>query len=1334
MVASPSPSSSSNGFAAFAHQPVALPRQGPAASTSAFASASAVPPPAWSKAASPTSPQFKLPIPIKSNLPALTLAPTSQPHLRVDPARAAGVAVQSQQRSPLAQNLGRVPIINTGAAARTPSGYLLSPSESSSPGPSPSSASGPGQGINYYRMQSASVSAQTGKARQGGPAPGAPRFVPYQVKPSLLAIANANASAIAANGAHSVNGNGNGKGKGREVLDLTSANSDSDDDIVIDETPICIGQVTSLALILYPVQDLQPPQPVLPTDDHGRPIPIPENIPLPIPPQPPLPIHIYRGPMQGANETLRLSTPVSHETFGVMEHRVANVVAPLFGDGYCGTGVTKDGNGKMWCEASVVRRGERNPMMLPLNLLLFARPIDINYISDTLDHANIFLEHPSTYSPAMHNGYRYSNPHNPAPGVGGGDRRRQQFLNGLQGGGAAYRAPVKAQDVARQQVEDVFQKLTSGVDLDEEEPAPSVATKLYPHQKQALSFLLDRERLIDVPATATQNDETIVALWKRKVDPYNRPVGWMNVVADLEIKGSQPPPQPRGSILADDMGLGKTIVVISLIAATLPEATAWATEVPGKEKIDPRFDGVSNDKGKARVTLSDFSSHTFGADTNGSQGKALSKKKEAKLKRERKREDAVATRFARLVTRSRGTLIVCPLSTVQNWESQIEEHVLKTAGMSVYVYHGNTRLSDPLKLADYDVVVTTFSTLGTEFSKQSRAEDEREEDELAAQASAAQGSGLAHEDSSDEQLDVYDLNGQLVDKPKPPVDKGGKKKRKRKKVEGSGASPLQQIQWFRVVLDEAHIIKEHTTIQARAACDLSSQRRTALSGTPLQNSLNDLFSLVRFLRLEPFTDRAVWTQHIGALAKNGDPLGVSRLQLIMRHLALRRTKASVDKDGKPILSLPPNNQKIVHLAFDPAEHAFYSSHHNRYKHDFKKLVESDSVMKNYCSILQELLRLRQICVHMSLVRDSEDLAGVNGDVASNIDKHGISKPRAMQLLGLLRDAGGAQCCECGHDMIPAGAAAAAANDEMATEPIDKKPPKKSRKTTKSATASAACSDNDQPAEPVDELKSVVTRCQHLFCRVCFRDKVYNNWPDNVGADDRASCTVCKADLTPALDAVEIGAREMERAFETAADEDLQAASGKKVKGTRFFEHSTKTKSLIADVYPFSQANPASANFWGGMDLEEPKTKSTGGTIGFQPVKGEVVKSVVFSQWTKLLDRLGDALDQQNIKYGRLDGGMNRDQRTKAMDTFKTDPSCEILLVSLRAGGVGLNLTVARRVYLMEPFWNPAVENQAIDRIHRLGQTMPVQTVRYIIQDSIEQNMLKIQQRKMDLAK
>jgi SWI/SNF-related matrix-associated actin-dependent regulator of chromatin subfamily A3 len=348
------------------------------------------------------------------------------------------------------------------------------------------------------------------------------------------------------------------------------------------------------------------------------------------------------------------------------------------------------------------------------------------------------------------------------------------------------------------------------------------------------------------------------------------------------------------------------------------------------------------------------------------------------------------------------------------------------------------------------------------------------------------------------------------------------------------------------------IIKEHTTIQARAACDLSASRRTALSGTPLQNSLNDLYSLVRFLRLEPFTDRAVWTKHIGALAKNGDDLGVSRLQLIMRHLTLRRTKNSVDKDGVPILDLPPNTQTIVHLTFDPAEHAFYSSHHNRYKHDFKKLEETDSVMKNYCSILQELLRLRQICVHTALVQDSEDVAGGSGDLIKMIEQHGISKPRAIQLLSLMRDAGGAQCCECGTEILAVG--------DAGEEEEEKKPAKKSRKVVKSASAPASAAASEDESGGI-ELRSVITRCQHLFCRDCFRTKVCSSWPNKVKSEEKATCTVCKVEMTPALDAVEIGARELEKALDEAAEGVSEVTVGKKKgkKATRIFEHSTKTK-------------------------------------------------------------------------------------------------------------------------------------------------------------------------------
>ena len=100
----------------------------------------------------------------------------------------------------------------------------------------------------------------------------------------------------------------------------------------------------------------------------------------------------------------------------------------------------------------------------------------------------------------------------------------------------------------------------------------------------------------------------------------------------------------------------------------------------------------------------------------------------------------------------------------------------------------------------------------------------------------------------------------------------------------------------------------------------------------------------------------------------------------------------------------------------------------------------------------------------------------------------------------------------------------------------------------------------------------------------------------------------------------------------------------------------------------------------------------------------------------MLDKIEDALEVKGIKYDRLDGTMKRDERIRAMDALKHDPACEVLLVSLKAGGVGLNLTAAQRVYLMDPYWyeiphslsraysdtsccrNPAVENQAVDRI------------------------------------
>jgi len=174
-------------------------------------------------------------------------------------------------------------------------------------------------------------------------------------------------------------------------------------------------------------------------------------------------------------------------------------------------------------------------------------------------------------------------------------------------------------------------------------------------------------------------------------------------------------------------------------------------------------------------------------------------------------------------------------------------------------------------------------------------------------------------------------------------------------------------------------------------------------------------------------------------------------------------------------------------------------------------------------------------------------------------------------------------------------------------------------------------------------------------------------------------------------------------------------------------YSTKVNALIGDLMQTSKVNPYSANY-DPLSVEVQLIDGDGNNL-----EDGIVKTIVFSQWTSMLDKIEDALEVKGIKYDRLDGTMKRDERTRAMDALKQDPACEVLLVSLKAGGVGLNLTAAQRVYLVDPYWNPAVENQAVDRIHRLGQTKPVTTIKLIIENTIEARLLEVQKKKTELA-
>ncbi|EEB95980.1 hypothetical protein MPER_04964 [Moniliophthora perniciosa FA553] len=208
--------------------------------------------------------------------------------------------------------------------------------------------------------------------------------------------------------------------------------------------------------------------------------------------------------------------------------------------------------------------------------------------------------------------------------------------------------------------------------------------------------------------------------------------------------------------------------------------------------------------------------------------------------------------------------------------------------------------------------MTTYATLASEYSKQNRSIASAEVEE--------EGDGV---DSDGVGMDIDEAGNPIVKLPK--AKSGKKRKKPCGPCPSEATSALQSIHWFRVVLDEAHSIKEIQTVGSRASCDLMADRRLCLTGTPVQNKLDDVYALIKFLRLSPFDDKNVWTEFIGSPLKFGQTQGMERLQRIMKYITLRRTKESKTQDGRKVLSLPPRRDELRFLQFDTHEKEFSSN-------------------------------------------------------------------------------------------------------------------------------------------------------------------------------------------------------------------------------------------------------------------------------------------------------------------------------------------------------------------------------------------------------------------------
>ncbi|CAI7636120.1 unnamed protein product [Penicillium glandicola] len=231
---------------------------------------------------------------------------------------------------------------------------------------------------------------------------------------------------------------------------------------------------------------------------------------------------------------------------------------------------------------------------------------------------------------------------------------------------------------------------------------------------------------------------------------------------------------------------------------------------------------------------------------------------------------------------------------------------------------------------------------------------------------------------------------------------------------------------------------------------------------------------------------------------------------------------------------------------------------------------------------------------------------------------------------------------------------------------------------------AVCCVCDEPAE--DAIRS---QCRHEFCRQCAKDYIQSFQDDSTHVD----CPRCHIALSIDLEQP------------TLAE----------------YEESVKKNSII---------NRISMESW----TSSTKIEMLLYELFKERSKSHTPKSIIFSQFTSMLQLVEWRLRHAGFNTVMLDGSMTPAQRQKSIEHFMTKPEVEVFLVSLKAGGVALNLTEASRVFIIDPWWNPAAEWQSADRSHRIGQQRPCVVTRLCIEDSVESRIIQLQEKKANLIR
>ena len=580
----------------------------------------------------------------------------------------------------------------------------------------------------------------------------------------------------------------------------------------------------------------------------------------------------------------------------------------------------------------------------------------------------------------------------------------------------------------------------------------------------------------------------------------------------------------------------------------------------------------------------------------------------------------------------KSTLVVAPLALIKQWEAEIKNRVLDSHKLRVCVHHGPQRTKRFDDLKKYDVVVTTYQVLVSEHGSSSERED------------------------------------------------------------GPQAGCFG-IHWYRVILDEAHTIKNRNAKATQACYALRAEYRWCLTGTPMQNNLDELQSLIRFLRIKPYNDLSIWRDQITRPMSQGrGGVAMKRLQFYLKAFMKRRTKdvlkqeGALNPGGKPSKDGISNGFKItarrvesVLADFSPEERSFYDRLEQRTDKSLEQMMGGEKM--NYASALVLLLRLRQACNHPQLVggsmaKDKDALTTGQGLGSQTPRKSKVADDDIDEMADLL---GGLsvktkQCDVCQIELnngeISAGSVRCAECEE------DLAAQKRQRKTKEHKTHRSSAKVKVEQSKPrVPKKRNVVLDDSE--------EEQDGDWvvPEHEG---------------PASNPREASGSDDENAEgggESLASYDTDTEDGSQVKVSRAKQ--PKVISLDTTDEDDDESSEESSNE--GEDSEEDSESSLASITTSAKIRhllqilhreSAAHKFIVFSQFTSMLDLIEPFLQQDNLVFTRYDGSMRNDHREASLERLRNNSKCRILLCSLKCGSLGLNLTAASRVVILEPFWNP----------------------------------------------